>query len=262
MITPPLNSLHAAGDSQPESNPWSDTVSTPPSLLVTQPLHTPGPDVLDGVALGGINADDNRTPTLEPPTHTDTFDTFDPQAHHEELSAREAWANAEGHPAPAPPPIQDPDPDRQSPPQEPGAPSSSSTFPSFSSLARSFALPSLPNMNISLVAGTRTRPQSIDTADVLRTPIIAGSFASQQDAETEARGSPKMSTAPLVQSSESGVQVQNVLRRENPSRERPGSKDKDPPFDFQKFLDQMKTKSAEPVARYLRSSVPSAHTRS
>jgi Rab5 GDP/GTP exchange factor len=262
MMTPPLNALHAA-DSQPESNPWSDSVSTPPSLLVTQPLHTPDPDVLDGVALGGINADDNRTPKLEPPTHTDTFDTFDPQAHHEELSAREAWANAEGHPAPASPPIQDPDPDRQSPPQEPGAPSSSSTFASsFSSLARSFALPSLPNMNISLVAGTRTRPQSIDTADVLPTPIIAGSFASQQDAEIETRGSPKMGTAALVQSLESAVQMHNVLRRENLSRERPGGKDKDPPFDFQKFLDQMKTKSAEPVARYLRSSVPSPHTRS
>ena len=262
MMTPPLNSLHAA-DSQPESNPWSDIVSTPP-LLVTQPLHTPSLDVLDGVASGGINADESRTPELEPPTHTDTFDTFDPQAHHEEQSAREAWASAEGHPAPVSAPSQDPDPDPdpQSPPQESGAPSSSSTFASFSSIARSFALPSLPNMNISLVAGTRTRPQSIDTADILRTPIIAGSFASQQDVEIEARGSPKMGTAALVQSPESAVQVQvqNVLRRENPSRERPGGKDKDPPFDFQKFLDQMKTKSAEPVARYLRSSVPSPHT--
>ena len=50
--------------------------------------------------------------------------------------------------------------------------------------------------------------------------------------------------------------VLNALRRENPSQERAAAaKDKDPPFDFQKFLDQMKTKSAEPVARYLRSCV-------
>lgn len=47
--------------------------------------------------------------------------------------------------------------------------------------------------------------------------------------------------------------VHDTLRRKEPSQERPGGKDKDPAFDFQKFLDQMKTKSAEPVARYLRS---------
>jgi Rab5 GDP/GTP exchange factor len=109
-------------------------------------------------------------------------------------------------------------------------------------------------MNISLVAGTRARPQSIDTANILHTPIHAGSFAAQQDAEITARGSPKIGEA--VPSPES---VQNFLRREDDaSRERHhGGKDKDPPFDFQKFLDQMKTKSAEPVARYLRSFVPS-----
>lgn len=30
-------------------------------------------------------------------------------------------------------------------------------------------------------------------------------------------------------------------------------KEKEPSFDFQKFLDQMKSRSAEPVAKYLRS---------
>ena len=96
-----------------------------------------------------------------------------------------------------------------------------------------------PNMNISLVAATRTRPQSIDTAVVLPTPIHAGSFSSQQDTEISARGSPKIMDTTAVPSAES---VQNVLRRDDPSRERQGGKEKEPSFDFQKFLDQMKTK--------------------
>jgi Rab5 GDP/GTP exchange factor len=76
-------------------------------------------------------------------------------------------------------------------------------------------------------------------------------FASQQnDAMIAARGSPKIDSAVPPP-----PPVQNALRRENQSQERSTAKDKDPPFDFQKFLDQMKTKSAEPVARYLRSCV-------
>jgi hypothetical protein len=85
----------------------------------------------------------------------------------------------------------------------------------------------------------------------MSTPIHPGVFASQQDTETTARGSPKIDAATLLPHA-----VQNAPRRENPSQERnAGPKDKDPPFDFQKFLDQMKFKGAEPVARYLRSCV-------
>jgi Rab5 GDP/GTP exchange factor len=76
-------------------------------------------------------------------------------------------------------------------------------------------------------------------------------FASQQDTEISARGSPKIDAEAL-----SAHAAQRAPRRETPSQERnAGSKGKDPPFDFQKFLDQMKSKSAEPVARYLRSCV-------
>jgi hypothetical protein len=109
-------------------------------------------------------------------------------------------------------------------------------------------------MNISLVAGTRARPQSLDAPALVQTPVHPVTFASQQDAEISARGSPKLDAAMMLPPYE----VQNAaaaLRRENPSQERAGSKDKDSQFDFQRFLDQMKTKSAEPVARYLRSCV-------
>jgi Rab5 GDP/GTP exchange factor len=255
-MPPPLDSLHTP-DSLSESNPWSDSVPTP---VVTPPLHTPRPDTLEEVPSGGVKATDDHTQEFEPQAHRDALGTFDPLAHQEEQYAREAWANAEGHPPPPAPPKPNTVTQAVPPqPQEAGAASSSSTFSSFSSLARSLALPSLPNMNISLVAGTRARPQSIDSAVVLPTPIHAGSFSSQQDAEIEARGSPKIMDAAAVPSTEL---VQNVLlRRDTPSRERQGGKEKEPSFDFQKFLDQMKTKSAEPVARYLRSSVPSSTVR-
>jgi len=108
---------------------------------------------------------------------------------------------------------------------------------------------------MSLVAGTGTRaarPQSLDSAVLVPTPVHPGAFASQQqqqhDAEVSSRGSPKTDSAVLPPHA-----VQNALRRDDPSQERAAAKDKDPPFDFQKFLDQMKSKSAEPVARYLRS---------
>ncbi|KAI9458194.1 hypothetical protein BJY52DRAFT_1119786 [Lactarius psammicola] len=236
MKTPSIDSLQPS-NSPPVPNPWSDSVKTPP--LAPQPVHTPSPDELEDITSGGIKAEDGHT--LGPTSaHADILNTFDPLAHHEEQSAREAWASAEGRPLPVPP--------KQDPvPQESGNPTSS-TFPSFSSFARSFALPSLPNVGMSLVAGTRARPQSLDTAMVVQTPVHPVSFAAQQDAEVDTRGSPKMDAVTLP------TQVlHSALRRNDPSQERPGGKDKDPPFDFQKFLDQMKTKSAEPVARYLRS---------
>jgi hypothetical protein len=242
MQPPSIDSFQSSNPS-PVPNPWSDSAKMPP--LAPQPLHTPSPNVLDDVASGGIKPEND---TLGPPSaHADILNTFDPLEHHEEQRAREAWASAEGHPlpAPAPPPKQDPAP------QASGSPSS---FSSFSTFARSFALPSLPNVSMSLVAGTRGRPQSLDTATVVRTPVHPVSFAAQQDAAISSRGSPKMDAMTLP------VQVvHDTLRRKEPSQERPGGKDKDPAFDFQKFLDQMKTKSAEPVARYLRSCVSVSH---
>ena len=260
-MSPSLDSLQTlhAENSQQEPNPWSDSALTPP--LVIQPLQTPSPGALEDIASrsGEMKSDQDRTHhELDSHVPADTLDTFDPLSHQEEQSAREAWANAEGHPPPIP--IPPPKQDDSSLPREresgTSGSTSTSTFPSFSSFARSFALPSLPNMNMSLVAGTgtgttRARPQSLDTATLMSTPVHPASFASQQDSETTARGSPKIDAATLPPHA-----VQSAPRRENPSQERGGGpKGKDPPFDFQKFLDQMKSKSAEPVARYLRSCV-------
>jgi hypothetical protein len=265
-MSPSLDSLQTLHieNSQQEANPWSDSAPTPP--LVIQPLHTPSPGALEDLDAasrsGGMTSDEDRIHELDSQVHADTLDTFDPLAHQEEQSAREAWANAEGHPPPpVPPPKQDPLPQER----ESGASGPTSTFPSFSSFARSFALPSLPNMNMSLVGGTgigtgtgtRVRPQSLETATLMSTPVHPVAFASQQETETSERGSPKADAAASL----FPHAVQSApRRRENSSQERDaGPKDKDPPFDFQKFLDQMKSKSAEPVARYLRSCVLLLH---
>ena len=97
------------------------------------------------------------------------------------------------------------------------------------------ALPSLPNMNISL--------DSVHPSAAL---------ASQLDAEVEARESPKTDPAALLLTRYRMPFGETSPRRR--ARRRVG-KDKNPPFDFQKFLlavvDQMKSKSAEPVAHYL-----------
>lgn len=257
MKPPPPDSLQNLHTENPQDpNPWRDSAPTPPPLS-PQPLHVPSPNTLEDVVSGGIKSNDVHTPEINAHVHADVLDTFDPLAYHEEQNARDAWANAEGHPPPPQPPPPPPKQDPPPPPRESSAAASSSSFPSFSSFARSFALPSLPNMNISLVAGTRAaRPQSIDTAVLVQSPVHPpAAFASQLDAEVDARGSPKTDPTALPPPP---YTVEEALRRENPSHERtaaPG-KDKDPPFDFQKFLDQMKTKSAEPVARYLRSFVP------
>ena len=258
-MSPSLDSLQTLHieNSQQEPNPWSDSAPTPP--LVMQPLHTPSPGALEDAASrsGETKSDQDRTHELDSHVPADILDTFDPLAHQEEQSAREAWANAEGHPPPNPPPKQEDPLPRE---RESGVTNSTSTFPSFSSFARSFALPSLPNMSlvVGTGTGTRARPQSLDTATLMSTPVHPAAFASQQDSETSARGSPKSDPATLPPHT-----VQSAPRRkENPSRERSAGpkdkdkdKDKDPPFDFQKFLDQMKSKGAEPVARYLRSCV-------
>lgn len=262
-MSPSLDSLQTLHieNSQQEPNPWSDSAPTPP--LVMQPLQTPSPGALEDISSrsGEMKSEHDRTHhELDPHVPADTLDTFDPLAHQEEQSAREAWANAEGHPPPIPPSTTHDSPPRESGTSGSTTSTSTSAFPSFSSFARSFALPSLPNMNMSLVAGTGTsgtttrggRPQSLDTATLMSTPVHAAAFASQQDTEITARGSPKIDAEALSHHNA----VQSAPRRENPSQERNGgSKGKDPQFDFQKFLDQMKSKSAEPVARYLRSCV-------
>lgn len=165
---------------------------------------------------------------------------FDPLANVEEKAAREAWADSEGHPpthpprtpSPPVPPMKDFTPDGHPHITSPGlsaaAITSPTPFASFAHFAKNLAFPLV-----------RSRPQSVDgSAKAVSTPTL-GSFADQQEGS-------KVEGIDTETSNVSG----STANDETPSSY---TKLSDGAFDFQKFLDQMKSKSAEPVSRYLRS---------
>jgi Rab5 GDP/GTP exchange factor len=168
------------------------------------------------------------------------LDKFDALVSQEEKAATEAWKSSESHPLPPLPPQED---TKSKPPllpakndlaahEPPRSGSPIPSFPSLAALARTFALP---------LTGSRQRPRSLDTATAVPSPATLSSFASQQQ-------QPPMPAPPAHHSNpDSG--------RSTPmSRSRSGESDPTQ-FDFQRFLDQMKAKSAEPVGKYLRSYV-------
>ena len=166
-------------------------------------------------------------------------------------------------PVPIPPtqPITDkplPDPSTTASTAQDSAQSiSRSTTPSFSGLAaiaRNF-IPKAP---------VRTpRPLSIDQASVILSPTVATFGASTQDQSgTHKRAQSLGQTlSPLnpelhVRRDENRPQTPGSAPRTPKSAAKDVDKDHPPPFDFQLFLEQIKSKGAEPVAKYLRSWVP------
>ena len=173
------------------------------------------------------------------PLSKDFLKEFDPL---EEEVAREAWKNSDGHP----PPPRTPSPPPPAPqikellvsPTSPSPPDSgslsSSSFPSLASLARNLALPSL----------SRPRPLSLDGARPVPSPATLSSLAAQQEPSTGQEPSTSASHSASDTSSPTSNSRQNL----------------DIPFDFQHFLDQMKSRSADPVSKYLRSYVSTLHS--
>lgn len=240
-------------DAPIDPNPWQDK---PADIL--QPTKLTGADNTIGAPA------ESSLPSAPEPTHTteEVLHDFDPLEQGEEQAAREAWSRSEGHPpppasneranaptpdptSPEPPPKDKETPQVQThPPSTPPPPEtpkrgSGSNFPSLASLARSFSIPTLP----------RPRPVSIDTAKAVPSPTTLSSFASQQQQQQPSHD-PELSSAV----SRSGTPGGSGSGTASPKPGR-SDKDKEPVFDFQKFLDQMKMKQAEPVAKYLRSYV-------
>ena len=91
----------------------------------------------------------------------------------------------------------------------------------------------------------------------------AGGAATREEEDEEdervaqARGSPKRQSVDSAfgPGGERRERVKERERERERDREKEREDEKEPPFDFQQFLDQMKSKGAEPVARYLRSYV-------
>ncbi|KAI0642190.1 hypothetical protein C8Q79DRAFT_918080 [Trametes meyenii] len=232
-----------------DSNPWQDSaLTTEPEKRAEHILHTPDPSQLDTDVTQGLAAPPSEG--AHSPVKADVLLEFDPLVSEEEKTAKEAWSSATGHPPPPRPiDVEGPtaaevDTHRKVPvsptpstPQTPSTPNRSSSpipsFPALAALARTFALP--------LTRGQR--PRSLDTATAVPSPATLSSFAQQQ-------------AAPAPRAVEIIPNGSQIILASGSGRSTPSAKGKDqdsPQFDFQKFLDQMKLKGAEPVGKYLRS---------
>jgi hypothetical protein len=220
-------------------DPWQDQAQDQDgSDHVRPPLQTPDPSVLDESATASIVPLPSDI-SIDPDLHKQVLCEFDPFTAEEEKDAREAWAHQEGHPPPPQTPSLPPTPPQKdnadsapssdSLPSQP-SPSSQSTFHSLAALARTFSIPAI----------ARPRPVSFDVAKSVPSPATLSSIASNQKSDAPTTGS----------SSPSGSGSESPRRGDGGK-----DKDRDPPFDFQNFLDQMKLKGAEPVAKFLRSYV-------
>lgn len=220
----------ALPESAPSSpNPWKD--DSPEDS--TEKLKASAPEPLSQSIVTAISPEKDIIVenSVEIPVSKDVLSEFDPLADAEEKESRDAWASSESHPPP---------PRTPSPPPEPPAkddhpaasaisPASSASFASLAALARSFSIPL-----------ARSRPVSMDMAKPVPSPSTMSSFVSQQQRPHTSPSTPTKASLPLTDDTEDSE----------------AGKDNDEiPFDFQKFLDQMKSRSAEPVAKYLKSCV-------
>ena len=278
---PPTTPAGTAMNSSTASpNPWQDSES-PLTPLTPQPLRVP-PN------LESSNANDKAPEQEAYEPHRKSgqqiLDEFDPLVSQEESDARKAWESSEGNPPPPPVPSKDPkaqgdSPTSSSPPAaheetvdselpftastqtaSPNESASSSTFPSLAALARSFSIPALPRP---------TRPVSLDSAKPVPSPDTLLSFARQQGGaskvgEVSERGKQKQrdeqeeeeeTKQPEIEEHKGKGESDEGAQQSGSADGSGDSTSGDPPFDFQKFLDQMKTRSAEPVAKYLKSCV-------
>lgn len=243
----PITTILFDQTSQTPANPWTDSTDFDDKKAQAPnediPLRTPDPELLDQSIVAGIEAEESPVDTQPPKVSTDILNQFDPLASLEEEAAREAWNTSESHPppprtpSPSTPPVPPLKDTLESPSESsPDQPSGSSSFPSLAALTRNFSIPGL----------SRSRPVSLDAAKAVPALPTLSSFEVQQntprdDSATTPNGS---ATQPATQS-----------RSGTPSLTLGGKEREEIPFDFQKFLDQMKSRGAEPVSKYLRSCV-------
>ena len=250
-----------------DSNPWTDAAKSTNAEENTRPEHTQ--EIPDLPSLAGKSSPESALPEPDKEesgavVSSEVLNEFDPLVDAKEKEALAAWKTSEGHPmrlradtgtktpsmpAPVPVPVPVAAPSRRdSLPRTPvrsSSPSPSTSSPSAvlssfaSSLAKTFTLP-------------RPRPRSMEEshASVL-SPNSIQSFVIQQGRSS------------LSNNDKAGrsTEIDNYIEQEGISHtakeQTNDSKASDDPlpFDFQNFLDQMKSRSAEPVAKYLRSLV-------
>ncbi|KAK0188691.1 hypothetical protein F5146DRAFT_983263 [Armillaria mellea] len=222
-------------------NPWKDATADDAQKgrdleASIHRLKTPDPSALDESITSGLGTQVSLPPDPVPELANaqEVLEEFDPLVNQEEKDARKAWESSEGHP-----PHTDPSPVAPTPPSKDQTPpndvqASSSSFPSLAALARSFQMPKL----------THSRPLSLDMAKPVPSPDTLSSFASQQQRP------PKYEPISQANPEPSRTSTPGIVREDSPAVDQSKG---DPPFDFQKFLDQMKSRSAEAVSKYLKS---------
>lgn len=257
-------------------NPWAEEL---PRLEI-KPVSTPDPACREETSIFSLTTNSTTTRRSSEEAANvvpsgDVLREFDPLSDQQELDAHCAWAGTEGHPPPdVSPQSANGSPSRSrspsldlslneaTPPSRQSTPGSqvpsASPFPSLAAIARTFSIPGVART-------ARPRPTSMDTAKPIAppTPRTVASFAAQQQQPpcSQPSSSSLLSNQAPVQEEKNieesrGTQDQGQ-QSSTPTNSGSGSeaprKDKDPSFDFQKFLDQMKSRSAEPVAKFLRS---------
>ncbi|CAK5283173.1 unnamed protein product [Mycena citricolor] len=229
----------------PDPNPWETGVHKPATgtreettPVERPPLTTPDYTQLDE-SFQGFEAESPVGDT-NPAVSEQVLSEFDPLADQHEVAAREAWENSESHPPPPRTPSPPPPPPRE--PTQPETPTtgasqspSTSVFSPFSALARS--------LNPLNPIRSRSRPGSMDIARPVPSPSTLSAFVEQQTQPP--KPAPAIETTTIVTTSTS------TSRSSTPAAS--SSSTDPPPFDFQKFLDQMKSRHAEIVAKYLKS---------
>ncbi|KAI5895492.1 uncharacterized protein SCHCODRAFT_01088449 [Schizophyllum commune H4-8] len=245
---PPTSATETVPSESTTPNPWQ----APTPTLPQEPTAVADPATLDPELRNSAAAFGGAQKTVTSEQEKEILAAFDPYARVESEEQRKAWddartsqdeeskdgdaasvskaeAGVEGEP-PATPSKADAPPE---PPSKTHTPSSSASgFPSlnFSSIARSFSISSLSKDKgrpVSLDA--KAQPDNVDARTVSQEQQDSG----QQG--NELRPSNDGNTAGSTQ---------------NQARQDDGEP---PPFDFQRFLEQMNSKSAEPVSKYLKS---------
>ncbi|KAF9645815.1 hypothetical protein BDM02DRAFT_3189385 [Thelephora ganbajun] len=273
-----LPAIASNGDNTDNTPPRPD--SPPPLPAEAPPLASSVSKVqVDQTVLNGFDPLSNKVeqeakmaweqPDLHPPAVPPKSSPVQPESVTQDKPILSP-ASTHSHPPPAPIPVPDPVPipPTQTITDKP-LPDPNSTTSTAQDLVQSISRSTTPSLSgISAIARTfipkspvRTpRPLSIDQATVISSPTTATFGISVREQTSSQRSSQSQGPAlsplnPETQSKhdESRPQTPGSAPRTPKSATKDVDKDQPPPFDFQFFLEQMKSKSTEPVAKYLRS---------
>ena len=247
----PIDVLDDGGQ---DTNPWEERAES-----AHQPIHrlkTPDPTALENtLALGNVKSPLYSTTVhdFEQPTTSrvsgEILREFDPLADVQEKNAQDAWASAEAHPLPKGSPttsegVSDPGP--VTPPKQ-------TTHGRSQSASSGFGLPSLASFARSVqasvsgtVAGLASRPRPAEPNPSILSPTTISSFVAHGGDWPRPESRPESRTGKREDTTDDS-------RTDDETSARKTGDSTEVQFDFPKFLEQMKSKSAEPVAKYLRS---------